>query len=150
MKSWRLAFGAAHALSGIFAGACVSIAAVDMPVLRGWRESPDLLARFGDLLGGMGKLMLPQLCLMLILIALLTWHTRRWAPLAMLGAIWGVTLAVHIPINWAILSGTAKAADVPALLDRWFFWHLPRTVMALSLPVLIVRHLRPIARARNA
>jgi hypothetical protein len=148
MRQWaRGAYVVLHAVSGVYAGACLCIAVVALPVVRALSEEGEALGAPALALSAMGRLMAPQLVLMLLLTAVLTWRARGrarrgWVPLALLGAIVAITLVVHIPINQRIISGHLTPSQVPALLERWADFHWLRTVLSLALPYSVVRFLR--------
>jgi hypothetical protein len=152
-RQWaRAGYVVLHAVSGVYAGACVCIAVVDLPVVHALSEGDEALVAPALALSAMGRLMAPQLLLMLLLTALLTWRARGraargWVPLALLGAIVAITLVVHIPINQRIISGHLTPSQVPALLERWADFHWLRTVLSLALPYSVVRFLRKASMA---
>jgi MFS superfamily sulfate permease-like transporter len=148
LKTWpRAAYVVLHAASGVYAGACLCIALVDLPVLLSLGNGGQTLAALRVALSAMGKLMLPQLVLMLVLTATLAWRGRRraphgWAPFVLVLAVVGITASVHVPINHRILSGSVALDTVPALLDRWSNFHWLRTLLALAVPYCVIRFLR--------
>lgn len=150
-RSWarhsaRAAYVVLHAVCGIYAGACLCIALVDLPVLRSLSEGGEALIAPALALSAMGRLMAPQLVVMLVLTALLTWRARGrvargWVPLTLLGGIIAITLVVHIPINQRIFGGQLTPGEVSALLERWADFHWLRAVLSLALPYSVVRFL---------
>ena len=148
LKTWpRAAYVVLHAASGVYAGACLCIALVDLPVLLSLGNGSQALAALRVALSAMGKLMLPQLVLMLALTATLAWRGRRrapygWVPFALVFAIVTITASVHVPINHRILSGNVALDTLPALLDRWLTFHWLRTLLALAIPYCVIRFLR--------
>ena len=148
LKAWpRAAYVVLHAASGVYAGACLCIALVNLPVLLSLGNTSQTLAALRVALSAMGKLMLPQLVLMLVLTATLAWRGRRraprgWAPFALVLAIVAITASVHVPINHRILAGSVALDTLPALLDRWSSFHWLRTLLALAVPYCVIRFLR--------
>jgi hypothetical protein len=146
-KRWaRVAYVMLHAVCGVYAGACVCIAAVDLPVLRALAGGGEALVAPALALSAMGKLMVPQLAVMLALMSLLTWRGRGrvahgWVPLGLLGAIVAITVVVHVPINHRILVGQPPPGEVQVLLERWADFHWLRTLLSLALPYSVVRFL---------
>ncbi len=147
-KRWpRAAYIVLHAVSGVYAGGCLCVAAVDMAVLGSLSDSARGMELCRLLLPAMGRLMVPQLGVMLLLMLALTWRARgrapfSWLPLALLAVVLTITLAVHIPINQRILTGRLELPELRPLLDRWATFHALRTILALALPYAIVRFLR--------
>jgi hypothetical protein len=155
-RKWpRLAYVGLHAVSGVYAGACLSIALVDVPSIQALADGTRALAFLRLALPAMGSLMLPQLVLMTLLMTLLTVRAakrgdgmlpRALIPLTVVLGIVLVTVVVHIPLNRRFLAGSVTISEVLPLLRRWLAFHWLRTLLALALPYCIVRYLR---RAAN-
>lgn len=147
-RRWpRAAYVVLHAVSGVYAGGCVCVAAVDLAVVRSLGDGARSLELLQLMLPAMGRLMAPQLGIMLLLVSALTWRVRgriafSWVPLALLAAIVTITWLVHIPLNQRIIAGRVELSEVHALIGRWASFHTLRTVLALSLPYAVVRCLR--------
>lgn len=158
----RLAYLALHAVSGVYAGACLSIALVDVPSILELGDGTRAIAFLQLTLPAMGRLMLPQLLLMTLLMTLLLVRAARGGrsgifrhgliPLAVLLGILLVTAAVHIPMNRRFLAASMAMSEVLPLVQRWLAFHWLRTLLALALPYCVVRFLRnahlPLAPAR--
>jgi uncharacterized membrane protein len=119
---------------------------VDLPVLRELVRGREALVAPVLALSAMGRLMAPQLVVMLLLMSLLTWRgrgrvKRGWVPLVLLGAIVAITVVVHLPINHRILVEQPPPGEVQVLLERWADFHWLRTLLSLTLPYSVVRFL---------
>jgi hypothetical protein len=151
-KRRRALFALLHGLSGVYAGACVSIALVDLRCISALEDGALALAVMKVVLPAMGALMLPQLLVMSMAMASWYWRPgslpmRAWIPVALLAAIWLVTAGVHIPLNRRFIDEQLLAAEVLSMVDRWLNFHWLRTALALALPFSIAHLLRPSSAA---
>jgi hypothetical protein len=147
-RAWWPRFGylCLHAVSGVYAGACLSIALVDVPSIRALGDGARALTSFQLALSAMGRLMLPQLIVMTLLMVVLVARrgrllSRAFIPLTVLLGIVLVTAIVHIPLNRRFLAGDVLAADALPLIERWLDFHWLRTLLALALPLCVARFL---------
>jgi hypothetical protein len=147
-RAWWPRFGyvCLHAVSGVYAGACLSIALVHVPSIRALGDGARALTAFQLALSAMGRLMLPQLIVMALLMVMLVARRRRLLsraviPLAVVLGIVLVTAIVHIPLNRRFLAGDVLATEALPLIQRWLDFHWLRTVLALALPLCVARFL---------
>jgi len=150
----RFAYLCLHAVSGVYAGACLSIALVDVPSIHALGDGARALASFQLVLPTMGRLMFPQLVLMTVLMLLLAKRNngifpRTLIPLAVLLSILLVTAVVHIPLNRRFLAGNVAIAEVLPLIRQWLAFHWLRTLLALALPYCVARFLRKAGNAHG-
>ena len=144
---------ALHVVAGVYAGACLSIAAVDLRYILSLEDPLKLQEVLSPLLQNMGFLMAPQLLVMLILC--LVFSTKAFklkkpikthTPLFFFLGILAITLAVHIPINKDVISGAIQNEDLMRAAKSWDTWHWIRTVLSLALPMTVMKFYRPLAR----
>ncbi|PJZ70472.1 hypothetical protein CH373_05210 [Leptospira perolatii] len=131
-------------ISGIYAGACLSIACVDLPYVRTIGPETEAVRIFGELLTRMGKIMLPQLGILLLGISYFSMiHFRKasgsvflaYLPLFLFSAIAIITITVHIPINQAVISNSVSPGSWENLVSRWYIWHWVRSIIAFGLVI---------------
>ena len=135
-----------HVVSGIYSGACVSIALVDIRFVKAMSEGPRAREAFASLLSYMGQMMIPFLLILLFLILSFSVQLAKrkatfcaYIPLFVLLATVMITGVVHIPINQTFMSEQILTnEEVRLLLSKWEFWHWLRTGLSLTLPGLIV------------
>ena len=129
----RKLFTLLYILTGIHAGACVSIAAVDLKYIMSITNADELLRVFSPLLKNAGILMAPQFFILLILCLIFSFKAFRekksvttHTPLFLILAYFAVTLLVHIPINNAIFFDIDKFSnqktDLPHMLPEKKEW----------------------------
>ena len=148
---------ALHITAGIYAGACLSIAVVDLRFfLSSISKTDAILDIASPLLENMGNLMVPQLVILFLLCLVFSIKGFRLKksmithlPLAIYLGVLGITLAVHIPINLAIFAGEVPVEDMHDMLARWDLWHWIRTVLAILLPGTVVKFYRPLVYAKS-
>ncbi len=131
--------------SAVYAGACLSIGSVDLPFVRNLAAS-EVVPVFADLVARMGKLMIPQLVILLAGCSYFSFlgikSKQSWTcqiPLSVFVLIVLITLSVHIPINKAVISGAVPAEELQIYIERWYVWHWIRTAAALAFPFAIGR-----------
>ena len=146
-----------HVVAGIYAGACLGIAVVDLRFLISISDSEYILDVLGPMLSNMGQLMVPQLVILFLLCVvfslkaiLLKKPLITHIPLVLYLAVLGITLAVHIPINLAVFAGEIPVDQIDQTIHRWDLWHWIRTALALLLPAAIVKFYRPLVHAWSA
>ncbi len=141
-----------HAIAGIYAGACVSIAIVDLRFVKSIESTLQAKSTFAQLLVNMGQLMLPQLLILLLLCIYFSVRAIKrksklstHAPLFVLILILAITLSIHIPINQDFISDNIQQEKIYELILKWDLWHWIRTALSLILPGLIVKYYRPLS-----
>jgi Domain of unknown function (DUF1772) len=129
--------------SGILSGALVIIAVLDVPLGR----SPQLYLQYRRATTEPLTRLLPPLGgATLLATAATAW--RRGRPPALLGAAacllagLSLTVAVHFPLNAAILAWEEPPPDWAEVRDRWRAAHAVRTVAAVAAFVLLADDLR--------
>ena len=149
----RKLFTLLYILTGIHAGACVSIAVVDLNYIMSITNAEELLKVFSPLLKNMGILMAPQFFILLILCLIFSFKAFRekksvhtHTPLFLILAYFAVTFLVHIPINKAIFLGLLNNEDVLQVIKSWNFWHWIRTVLSIVMLPAVMKFYRPLSR----
>lgn len=142
-----------HVVSGLYAGACLSIAVVDLRYIVSITNNNELLTTFPPLLQNMGMLMAPQLIVLLVLCLLFSFKAfkakqsvKAHTPLVILIAILVITLGIHIPINLAVISGALPDEALLQAVRSWDTWHWARTALAIALPVAVMKSYKPLAK----
>ena len=153
---YKNALIALHAIAGVYAGACISIAVVDLRFLLSISRENKVLAVLSPMLKNMGSLMVPLLAIMFLLCLVfsvkalrLKKNMKTHIPFIVYLGVLGITLAVHIPINLAIFAGEVSVEDIHKTLVRWDLWHWIRTALAMALPVAVVKFYRPLVNAKT-
>lgn len=138
-----------HILSGIYAGACLSIAVIDLKFIQALSEVSLKIQYFSILLKNMGFLMAPLLVFMSILCFFLTWQNRKkmfaYYPLIVLLAILLITFTIHFPINEQFFNLTVSKNEAHYLIDKWIYWHYLRVLLSFLLPFFIVKYFKQIS-----
>ena len=149
----RKLFTLLYILTGIHAGACVSIAAVDLKYIMSITNADELLRVFTPLLKNMGMLMAPQFFILLILCLIFSFQAFRekksvttHTPLFLIVAYFAVTFLVHIPINRAIFLGLMNNENVFQAIESWNFWHWIRTVLSIVMLPAVMKFYRPLSK----
>ena len=140
-------------LTGIHAGACVSIAVVDLKYIMSITNADELLRVFTPILKNGGILMAPQFFILLILCLIFSFKAFRekqsvntHTPLFLILAYFAVTLLVHIPINRAIFLGLMNNENVFQAIESWNFWHWIRTVLSIVMLPAVMKFYRPLSK----
>jgi uncharacterized membrane protein len=137
----RLIHTVAQLASAGFAGGCLYLSVVQLPVLAAATPAEGFLA-MRSMLPRMGALMAPLLLLGCVSSGYWALHVARGVPagwasatslfaVALLAALL-VTVFVHLPLNAEYLGpqiATEQRANV--LLTRWSSWHHVRTTLAI-------------------
>lgn len=151
----RHSMTALHVVAGIYAGACISIALVDMRYVLSISDPGMLQTVFAPLLQNMGILMVPQLMIILALCLFFSYRAvklkralKSHIPLVVYIAILAITVLVHIPINTDVLSSSLSGDELISAARKWDQWHWIRTALSVALPVAVMKFYRVLAVAR--
>lgn len=144
-----------HITAGIYAGACLSVALVDLRFLSSISDTEIALESFSPLLKNMGSLMAPQLVILLLLCVLFSikavWLKKpliTHLPLVIYLGVLCITLLVHIPINLEVFANEVPQEKLADVITQWDRWHWLRTFLSILLPGAVVKFYRPLVRAK--
>ena len=142
-----------YMLTGIHAGACLSIAAIDLRYIMSITNADELLMVFSPLLKNMGILMAPQFFILLILCLIFSFKATQekkpvttHTPLFLVLGYFAITLLVHSPINNGIFLGLINNEDVFQAIKSWDFWHWIRTALSIVMLPAVVKFYKPLSR----
>jgi len=147
----RILFIIFHSVSGVYAGACIAIALVDLRFVSSIIDPGEALSVFTGLLGKMGPLMGPQLLILSLAGVYFSLKAlkakapaKRHLPTLIVVVLVLITILVHIPINIDLFNNQIRTENFALKFETWTEWHYLRTAVSLTLPWAIARHIRPV------